>query len=210
MAEGAERVGAHLLVNSVLDDSGRIERLYVGHFRRAHEAACRAVRAARCLRVEPREIVVASAGGEPGDINLIQSHKTFESSMGALKAGGTLILVARCREGAGHPEFLPWLAHPGEAELVEALKARFQVYGQTALSWLRKATRCRLILVSDLPPDVVRALRAEPARDLAEAFDRARRTVGASARGWVIPHGSRFLIEPAEDAGSSDRPRRVA
>jgi nickel-dependent lactate racemase len=210
MAEGAELAGPHLVVNSVLDDDGRIERLYVGHWRRAHEAACRAVRGARCLRLSPRPIVVASAGGEPGDINLIQSHKTFESAMGALAAGGTLILVARCREGAGHADFLPWLAHADEGSLVRALQQRFQVYGQTALSWLRKATRCRLILVSDLPLDVVKLLRAEPARDLGEALDLARASTPAGSRGWLLPHGSRFLIEPDDRAGRSDRRARVA
>lgn len=210
MAEGAELAGPHLVVNSVLDDDGRIDRLYVGHWRRAHEAACRAVREARCLRLAPRPIVVASAGGEPGDINLIQSHKTFESAQGALEPGGTMVLVARCREGAGHTDFLPWLEYPDEGALVRALQKRFQVYGQTALSWLRKATRCRLILVSDLPLDVVKLLRAEAAGDLAEALDKARGSVPPGSQGWLLPHGSRFLIEPGESSGRSDRRTRVA
>ena len=210
MAEGAALVGPHLLVNSILDDRGEIDRLYVGHWRRAHEAACRHVRAARRLRVEPRDLVVASAGGEPGDVNLIQSHKTFESAIGALNPGGVMVLVARCREGAGHAEFLPWFEYPTADELVAALQARFQVYGQTALSWVRKAETCRLILVSGIAPELARSLRATPARDVVEALQLAKQWLAPGTRGYLLPHGSRFLIDRQERVGSGDRGKRVA
>ena len=58
--------------------------------------------------------------------------------------------------------------------MVRALRRDFRVYGQTALSWHRKARACRLILVSGLPADTVRLLGAEPAGDLEEAFRAAR------------------------------------
>ncbi len=195
MVDGAALVGPHFLVNSVLDDAGRVERLFCGHWRRAHEAACRFVRATRCVRVSPRELVIASAGGEPSDLNLIQSHKAFEAAMGALRPGGVLVLVARCREGAGHPDFLPWFRFEREDDHVAELRRAFQVYGQTALSWIRKASSCRLILVSDLPASLVRSLRADPAADLAEALGLAARLLPAGTPGWLLASGSRLLVE---------------
>ncbi len=206
MADGAALVGPHLLVNSVLGEDGAIERLWVGHWRRAHEAACRHVRATRSVRARPRDLVVASAGGEPTDIDLIQSHKAFEAAIGAVKPGGAFVLVARCREGAGHADFLPFFGHGSEEEMVRALREDFRVYRQTALAWYRKAKACRLILVSGLPADTVRLLGAEPARDLEEAFRIARASVGAGSRGWVLAHGSRLLIEgdaPGESAAAA-------
>ncbi|MBZ5639152.1 MAG: nickel-dependent lactate racemase [Acidobacteriia bacterium] len=195
MTDGASLVGPHLLINSVLGEDGGIERLWVGHWRRAHEAACRYVRAARSVKVRPRDLVVASAGGEPTDINLIQAHKAFEAGVAAVKPGGTFVLVARCREKAGHSDFLPFFRHGCEEAMVKALKSDFRVYRQTALSWFLKARRCRLILVSGLAADTVRLLGAEPARDLEEAFRLAIGTVRAGSRGWVLAHGSRLLIE---------------
>lgn len=201
MADGAALVGPHLVVNSVLDDSGGIERLFVGHWRRAHEAACRHLRATRVIRATPRALVVASAGGEPTDQNLIQSHKTFEAAVGALAPGGVLVLVARCREGAGHPDFLPWFGVGGEREVVLGLRKRFQVYGQTALSWMRKAAVHRVVLVSDLAPELARTIGVEPAPDLDAAFRVVREWVRPGTRGWLLTHGSRFLVEPeASDA----------
>jgi len=196
MVEGAALVGPHVLVNAVTTEAGAVERLFVGHWRKAHEAACRHVRASRSVRVRPRRLVVASAGGEPGDVNLIQSHKAFEAGIGALHPGGVLVLVARCREGAGHPDFLPAFDAGGEEGMVRALRCDFRVYGQTALSWLRKARICRLILVSGLPDATVRRLGAEPAGDLEEAFRAARRSLPTGTAGWVLAHGSRLLVEP--------------
>ncbi len=195
ITEGAALVGPHFLVNSVLGVAGGLERLFAGHFRRAHEAACRYLRATRVLRVEPRDLVVASAGGEPADIDLIQSHKTFENAAACLRPGGVVILVARCREGAGHPDFLPWFRLRSEGDLVRELKLHFQVYGQTALSWRRKTEKYHLILVSDLPAELARSLGAEPAGTLEEAFSLARGLVRAGSRGWLLEQGSRLLLE---------------
>jgi lactate racemase len=204
MADGAALVGPHLLVNSVLADDGAIERLWVGHWRRAHEAACRHVRATRSVKVRPRDLVVAAAGGEPTDINLIQAHKAFEAAVAAVRPQGVFVLVARCREGAGHADFLPFFRHGSEAEMVGALRDEFRVYRQTALAWHRKAKSCRLILVSGLPASTARLVGAEPARDLEEAFRMARATLPAGARGWVLDHGSRWLLEK-DAAGASPR-----
>ncbi len=205
MVEGAALAGPHLVVNSIVAEDGGIERLFVGHWRKAHEAACRHVYATRTVRIEPRDLVVASAGGEPSDINLIQAHKTFEAGVGALRPDGVFILVARCGEGAGNADFLPFFSHGSEEAMVRSLREDFKVYGQTALSWFRKASACRLILVSDLPAETVRRIGAEPAADLEGAFRTARESLREGARGWVLTHGSRWLLEPKALDGPAAR-----
>ena len=196
MTEAAAMVDPHLLVNSVLDEQGRIERLFVGHWRRAHEAACRYLRGTRRVRLAPRKLVLASAGGWPYDLDLIQSHKAFETAFPVLEPGGVLILVARCSRGSGSRDFVRWFRHGGEREMARALQREFRVYGQTALSWFRKAARCRLILVSGLDAARVRLIAAEPARDLREAFRLASRYLPRDTRGWLIRRGSQWLLEP--------------
>lgn len=195
MVEGAAMLRPAFLVNSVVDPRGRIEALFTGHWRRAHEAACRYVRRTRTLFLEPRPVAVISAGGYPYDLNLIQAHKAFEAAFPAVREDGVVILVAECRDGGGHPDFLAAFRHPTEAEHVRALQRDFRVYGQTALAWRRKASRRRLILVSGLDADTVRTLGAEPAADLREALELAGRTVERGTRGWVLPYGVRFRVE---------------
>jgi len=197
MAEGAAMVGPHLLVNSVLGQGGTIERLFVGQWRRAHEAACRYVRATRVVRVEPRDLVVVSAGGAPSDINVIQSHKALDAGVRALRPGGVIVLVAACTEGAGHEDFMPWFRFASEDDWVRALRADFQVYGQTALSWFRKTTAFRVILVSKLDPAMVARLGVEHAASVEDAFRRAGERLRPGTPGWWMPHGNRILPEPA-------------
>ncbi len=197
MLEGAARVRPRWLVNTVLDEEGGIERLYAGHWRRAHLAACAYVRRTRTLQLVPRDVVVCSAGGHPYDTNVVQAHKAFEAAIDALRPGGVFVLVASCREGAGSADFLETLALGDEAAMVEALRSRFRVYAQTALAWWRKARGCKLVMVSEWPPEQVRGLGAEPAADLVEAFSLARRFLPAGTRGWLIPFGARYLVRAA-------------
>jgi nickel-dependent lactate racemase len=195
MVEGGAKVAPHFLVNTVLDPTGRIERIFAGDWRGAHLAGCRYLRATRSIELTPRDLVVASAGGEPADINLIQTHKAFEAAFAALRPGGVFVIVGRCREGIGHRDFLAALALGTEEAMVRSLREEFKVYAQTGLSWYRKARTCRLVLVSDLPEDQVRRLGAEPAPDLEAALALARAHLPERTRGWLFPHATRVHVE---------------
>jgi len=196
MVEGAAMTRPCLLVNSVMGAHGRIERLFVGHWRRAHEAACRYLRRTRTIELRPRDVVIASAGGAPYDVDLIQSHKAFESVFAALRPAGTLVLVARCPDGAGHPDFLEAFERRSEREMAALLRRDFRVYFQTALAWRHKAERCRLILVSGLDPALVRRLGAEPAADLGQALRLVESYHRSRTPAWLFDRGSRHLVVP--------------
>ena len=100
--EAAGLVGVDWLFNVVLDEDKRILHAVAGHYLEAHRAGV-ALYDARCdLRVAaPADIVVASPGGRPKDINLYQAQKTLDNVAGAVRKGGVVILAARCREGFG-------------------------------------------------------------------------------------------------------------
>ncbi|MDX1389229.1 MAG: nickel-dependent lactate racemase, partial [Acidobacteriota bacterium] len=197
MAEGAQLVGPHLGINSVMNAAGGIEALFVGHWRRSHEAATRDLARRRILRVERRDLIVAAAGGGPKEINLIQAHKAAEACIGALRPGGTLILVASCPEGTGSPDFDDAIGLGSERAMVGALRREFRVYAQTALAWHRKTRSHRVILVSHLEERRVRELGAEPAADLEAALRLARSDLPARTPGWILAAGAAVLVEPS-------------
>jgi nickel-dependent lactate racemase len=200
MVEAAAMTRPAFLINAVLGPGGDVERLFCGHWRRAHEAAGRYLRKTRRILLPPRDLVVVSAGGHPADIDLVQAHKAFEATYRALRPGGVMVLVAACPEGAGQPDFLSGFDPPSSGELATLLLTEYRVYRQTALSWRRKAEGCKLVLVSDLDAETARKVGAEPACDLTEAFDIARSVLPAGAAGWVFPEGVRWLVESSEDA----------
>jgi nickel-dependent lactate racemase len=203
MVEGASHHAPNLVVNSVLNDKRRIEALFVGHWRRAHEAACRYLRGRRTARVVPRPLLVVSAGGSPKDINLIQAHKSMEAGARALSPGGVYVVVASCREGTGSLDFDDGIARGNEEAMIRALHEDFKVYSQTALAWHRKTRSHRVILVSDLDAEVVRGLGAEPASDVEQALRMAADTLPRDAAGWVLPHGAAVHVETEPGSGSS-------
>ncbi|HEX8560986.1 MAG TPA: nickel-dependent lactate racemase [Pyrinomonadaceae bacterium] len=192
--EECERLAAEaapsFLINTVTDGRGRIVRVYAGDWRAAHRLACAEYADSHTVRVEGRRpLVVASAGGSPFDLNLIQAHKSLDMASFACEEGGDIVLVAECPDGLGRADFLKWFDSADSRALAARLRDGFEVNGQTAWSLLTKAERFRVQLVSNLPDDDVRRMRMTPAGSVEEALARVR----ADAAGYVMPRGGAFM-----------------
>jgi len=133
--------------------------------------------------------VIVSCGGFPHDINLIQAHKALEMASYACNDGGSIILLAECRDGFGRPDFLKWFESADSLALERRLVEEYEVNGQTAWSLLSKAERFHVQLVSDLVADDVRRMRMEPASNLEDAMKRA----GDYQTGFIMPRGAAAL-----------------
>ncbi|HEV7680547.1 MAG TPA: nickel-dependent lactate racemase [Pyrinomonadaceae bacterium] len=189
-----ERVAALIApcfsINSVVDERGRALHIYAGEWRAAHRVGCQDYLASHSVEIgEKREVVIVSCGGAPYDLNLIQAHKALDMAAHACRDGGTIVLVAQCPDGLGYPTFLKWFEEENSRALETRLRDAYEVNGQTAWSLLTKAERYRILLVSDLPDEVVRTLRIVPARSLTEALG----DVDREMPGYIMPHGARFL-----------------
>jgi len=181
-------------INSVVDERGRAIRIYAGEWRAAHEVGCQEYLTSHSVEIDKkREVVIASCGGAPYDLNLIQAHKALDMAVHACSDGGTIVLLAECRDGLGHPTFLKWFDERSSKALEHRLRDAYEVNGQTAWSLLAKAERYRIVLVSDLPDDQVRHMQMIPARSLTDALNE----VAGERQGYVMPQGARFLPRSA-------------
>jgi nickel-dependent lactate racemase len=192
--EECERIAAEaapsFLINTVTDEQGRVVRLYAGDWRAAHRRACADYADSHAVRIaSKRAVVIASAGGAPFDVNLIQAHKALEMAAYACEEGGAIVLAAECAEGFGRPDFLKWFDAVDSRSLAARLRDAYEVNGQTAWSLLMKAERFRVHLVSTLPDDDVRRMRMMPARSIAEALAH----IEGGADGYVMPRGAAFM-----------------
>ncbi|HEX3281825.1 MAG TPA: nickel-dependent lactate racemase [Pyrinomonadaceae bacterium] len=192
--EECERVAAliepSLGVNAVVDERGRVVKLYVGDWRAAHRAGCEAYLATHSLDIaERRDLVIVSCGGSPWDINLIQAHKALEMAAQATNQGGTIVLLAECSDGPGRADFLKWFAEDDSRALAARLREAYEVNGQTAWSLLTKAERYRIFLISELPEEQVRAMRMIPANSLNDVMAR----IDNAASGFILPRGAALL-----------------
>lgn len=110
MIEAASLVKPDFLINSIVNTSGNIVHFVAGHFIKAWEEGCKWTDEKFGIPIkEKADIVIASCGGYPKDINLYQSTKSLFNAALALKQGGTMILLAECRDGAGANSFFSWI-----------------------------------------------------------------------------------------------------
>jgi nickel-dependent lactate racemase len=192
--EECERIAAlvapSFLVNTVVDERGLAIGVYAGDWRAAHRRACMDYHQEHARKIDAkRELVIASCGGAPWDINLIQAHKALEMAAQACMTGGTIILVAECADGLGRADFLKWFETKDSSALGERLREAYEVNGQTAWSLLTKAERFRVHLISKLPDEEVLRVRLNPARTIEEAMTRVDR----NSTGYIMPRGASVL-----------------
>ena len=192
--EACESVAAMIdpcfLINTIVDKRGRVQQVFAGQWRAAHRRACDVYTSSHAQRIESkRELVIVSCGGAPYDINLVQAHKALDMAAQACVDGGSIILLAECRDGLGRADFLKWFDSLDSRALETRLRDSYEVNGQTAWALLTKAERFRVHMVTELDDKEVRCMRMVPARFLAEALA----GVGQDARGYLMPRGAALL-----------------
>lgn len=185
----AEMISSSFSINTVVDEKQLAVKLYCGNWRTSHRAGCDEYLSEHSVELdEQRPAVIASCGGFPHDINMIQAHKTLDMAANACLEGGTIVLLAECRDGLGRPDFLKWFDEPNARALEERLRENYEVNGQTAWSLMTKAERFRVYLVSALPPEVVQKMRLIPV-----GFEEAVAMLGEKGSGYIMPRGAAIL-----------------
>jgi len=171
-------------VTSIVNDEGDVADLFCGDWIESHRSACDAFAEANTVTIkEKRDLVIVSCGGYPHDINMIQAHKSLEAASHACNNGGTIILLAECRDGLGRDDFLSWFDAKDSGELARRLCESYKVNGQTAWSLLGKAERFNVKLISELDKETLARMHIEKVDSLSHY-----------ASGYLIPNGSKLRI----------------
>jgi nickel-dependent lactate racemase len=190
--EAASILGIDFLLNVVLNDRKEIVFAAAGNYIDAHRKCVAFLDEMMKVKVLPADILIVSPGGFPKDIDIFQSHKALEHAKNAVREGGSMILVAECREGYGNRVFEEWL-HFGRDEVIEKFKSGFVMGGHKAALIAALSKRADLYLVSSLPDEIARQAYFIPA-SLEEALKRALAKHGENARIVVMPYGGSTLI----------------
>jgi nickel-dependent lactate racemase len=194
MDEACAMLAPLFILNTVLAPDKRIIGVFAGDWRSAHLEGCGFYSESFSFPLAAKaDLVVASCGGFPKDINLIQAHKSMEYGCQALKDGGVMILLAECRDGYGNATFFDWFRFRELTPFEARLRSHYEINGQTAYSLLQKAQRFRIILASKLPAEEVRQMQLIPAADLDEALAVAAPLLPKDYTAYVIPDGGTVL-----------------
>lgn len=183
-------VGVHFALNAILNESKEIVEVVAGEPVAVMQQGIPLVRKLYQVEVpEPFDLVIASPGGHPKDINLYQAQKGLAHAALVTKDGGTIILVAACPEGSGSDKYEQWMEGMTAYETVFARFQRegFQVGPHKAFQIARDAARVRVLLVSEMPDDFVQRLLLTPASSLDGALCQALDNLAPTARIGVMP-----------------------
>jgi len=196
MTEAAKLVKVDFIVNVVTNSKGELVRAFAGDLEKAFYEAIKLVDELYRVTVDRRaDIVVVSAGGHPGDINLYQAYKGLDNALEVVKRNGTIILVAECPEGHGNQVFYEWMMRFGELKKVEReVKRHFVMGGHKAYYLLKAQKNHAIILVSSLPDYYASDIfKLKTARAVNDAFKEALKISGSASKVWVMPEGNHTL-----------------
>jgi len=177
-------------INTIVNEHGRVEKIFAGHWRAAHRRACADYLANHSLQIsEKREMVIVSCGGSPYDINMIQAHKALDMAAHACVDGGTIVFLAECTDGLGRADFMKWFESKDSRALESRLREAYEVNGQTAWSLLTKTERFYVRIITNLSEETTRQMRMHRVASLVEVFAE----VSPHSTGYIMPRGAAVL-----------------
>ncbi len=113
------------------------------------------------FKVDKTMHAVISPGGYPQDDSLYNAQRALELTKNAISAGGSVLLLAECRNGIAPSEkakqnFYDRLTKPLD-EVLESIKSRYELYSHKAYKFAEMISMLDSIqLYTELPDDVVR------------------------------------------------------
>jgi len=192
MQEAAEKVGVDFNINVVTNERHEIIEIVAGELYKSWLRGVEVCKKIYLCPIEKKtEVVIASAGGYPKDINVYQAQKALENAYQAIKPGGTIILLAECSEGYGEPTFEKWVEEANTPDdIIKHLKNKFVLGGHKAYAIARTVKEVEVILISSLPPDKVRKLFFIPMEDISQAIEYIKDKYGEDFQAYVLPSGN--------------------
>jgi len=193
--EVAKFCPADFIVNVVLDENGEIIHCVSGHYIQAHREGCRFIDKMYKVEIsELADIVIVSAGGYPKDINMYQAQKALDNAQHAVREGGIIIWIAACTEGFGEKTFEKWMTeHSQSSDIISHIQKEFKLGAHKAAAIAKVLQKARIMLVSDLEPELVRSIHLEPFADIKSAIKAAIDDINRPARITAMPYGASTL-----------------
>lgn len=181
------------LFNAILNAQHEFLKIFAGDYVKAHQQACRFVdQVYGCVIPKEADLVIASCGGYPKDINVYQMQKTMDNAACAVRPGGVVILLADCEEGSGSAKLEETFARLKTPQAIkEELHENFQIGANKAYAITRPQQKAKFILVTRLDRGLAKSMLFSGAVDtVEEALAIARETVGEHPSTILMPEGS--------------------
>jgi nickel-dependent lactate racemase len=178
-------------IQTVLDGERRLYGVTTGHIHDSFYAAIDKAKEVFCVPIQEKADIVVSVAPYPMDIDLYQSQKALDNGKLALKEGGILILVSKCRTGIGEPGFFELLSSSASPQkALETIGQGYKLGYHKAAKMAEIGTWAEMWGVTDLEDKDMNAIFIKPFHDLQEALDKALEKKGKDAKVLFLMDGS--------------------
>jgi len=195
MQEAAEKVGVDFNINVITDENHKIVEMVAGELLTSWQYGVEVCKQIYICPIKKKaEVVIASAGGYPKDINVYQAQKALNNAYQAIKLGGTIILAAECLEGYGEATFEKWIEEANTPDdIIKRLKNKFVLGGHKAYAIAKLTKEVEVILISSLPQDKIRKLFFIPMENISQALNYVKDKYGEDFQAYILPSGNTVL-----------------
>lgn len=198
------KMGVHFCLGTILNEHKEILRVYFGDPKMVVQNAIPDIRTMFSAAVpEPYDLVIASPGGAPKDLNLYQAQKGLTHAARVAKDNAWVLLLAACPEGSGSQGYETFIGQAGSHQAVmdQFQSGFFEVGPHKAYQIARDALRTRIVLVSEIPPQSVSRWQLTPSQPdkLVALLGWLADQLPGHARVAVLPAATRTMTEVLND-----------
>lgn len=204
MDDIATKVGLDFIVNTVLDDNGKMLAVFSGDNIEAHKAACNFAERTQIIPIPAQaDILIASA--IPCHFDYWQGLKPYIYSHLAVREGGIIIFLLDGKEGLcgdapSHEEtlrkFLLWSFDDQKAAVDRGeVKDLIGIHATIQHSQVRQRVKKTFCVSNHILPEDLAVLGFDSAPSVHEALKWAYDILGREAKVGIIPYGGETLVQ---------------
>ncbi|MBF0243075.1 MAG: nickel-dependent lactate racemase [Desulfamplus sp.] len=178
-------------IMTVLDKDHKIYAVTAGDIHASFEAAIERANEVFAVPIKKKADIVVSVVKFPADIDLYQAQKGLDNGKLALKDGGILILVAKCRCGIGGKAFADLLESCSTPkEVLETIDKGYKLGYHKAAKMAEIGLWAEMWGVTDIEPETLSKLFIKPFASLQDALNAAIKQKGKGADILFLMDGS--------------------
>ncbi len=189
----AKEVGISFIVNTVLNRSGRIVKVFSGDFVQAHREGIRLSKMIYGINV-PERSTITVVSSYPADIEFWQGQKGLYTADKMTKRGGGILLVTPCPEGISvmHKDWEEMLQYDSETliDMIEKGKIKDLTAASLALCVAKTREPYDVCVLSDgLSEEMSSKLHFRKVSSIEEGLEYLSRRLGADSMVSILTHG---------------------
>jgi nickel-dependent lactate racemase len=191
--EIGQLIGVDLALNAILNEKKEILNVFFGHPKEVILAGIKVIKETGLTLIdETYDLVIASAGGYPKDINLYQAQKALTHASLFCKDGGTVLLAAACNEGVGsqsYVDFMKGVTSHSEAR-DKLIASGFRVGPHKAFQFALIATRINFQIITDISDSIMKELLLLKVDNLQASIDKVIGSFSTPPRIAIVPYAT--------------------